>query len=133
MAQCQVEGGGTADFEQILPTDDLLAIYQRITQSEIKVGLQRAFAAPPRVHPGRDALPVPERAAQQSLVWLSHTHMGVLAPQRVASRSCCLAAHRCMARSRRRSRQRRATASVVPAASARQTPRAVPSWPLLWA
>lgn len=38
MAQCQVEGGGTADFEQILPTEELLAIYGRITQNEIKVG-----------------------------------------------------------------------------------------------
>ena len=51
MAQCQVEGGasggggeggggegGEEQFEQILPTDQLLAIYQRITENEIKVG-----------------------------------------------------------------------------------------------
>lgn len=38
MAQCQVEGGGTAEFEQILPTEELLDIYRRITENEIKVG-----------------------------------------------------------------------------------------------
>lgn len=43
MAQCQVEGGGTADFEQILPTDELLAIYRRITENEIKAGCRQAW------------------------------------------------------------------------------------------
>lgn len=41
MAQCQVEGGGEGSeeqFEQILPTEQLLAIYSRITANEIKVG-----------------------------------------------------------------------------------------------
>ena len=47
MAQCQVEGGrsdggagegGEEHFEQILPTEELLAIYRRITENEIKVG-----------------------------------------------------------------------------------------------
>lgn len=47
MAQCQVEGGraegsagegGEEHFQQILPTEELLAIYRRITENEIKVG-----------------------------------------------------------------------------------------------
>jgi hypothetical protein len=38
MAQCQVEGAeGEMAFEQILPSEDLLAIYRRITEGEIKV------------------------------------------------------------------------------------------------
>jgi hypothetical protein len=43
MAQCQVDApDGGPQFEQILPTEELLAIYRRITEDEIQVGAGRA-------------------------------------------------------------------------------------------